>query len=395
MKSLYKITLSALLSFLCITCKEEEVTSRNYPRLNTLEVTDVSEKGATFNAAFLYRGNFEVTSYGFVWSEQGGPTLGNSDRIIYSESIQSETFSAEVTTTLSKGITYHVRPFVQTQDYLVYGKSVTFLSLGSQAPLVEKIHPLTGTIGDTLTIHGKGFSRLNKKNKVFFYDIQATTLEISDSTIKLLVPKVDQPTYQISLNLSGNSSVFEDAFIISTPLIEEILPEAAFFGEVVTIKGKNFSLSTNQNEVLLGNTLVRPFFSSKNEIKFNLPNHLENSKNTLALTVAGKTDTYESIFVKGPIITSIFPSYLNANYSGNIELIGQNFNPVADKNEVRINQIKAKVLRASHYKITFEFPEELWADVKVGTRDTVDITLTIVGQDFTLEDQLIIDNSNN
>ncbi|WPP48421.1 IPT/TIG domain-containing protein [Catalinimonas niigatensis] len=394
MKFLYKITLWALISFLCITCKEEDVTSRNYPRLNTLEVTDISKKGAKFNAEFMYRGDFDILTHGFVWSEQRGPLLDNADRIVYSEPIKSETFSAEITTTLSEGAVYSVRPFVRTQDYLVYGETVTFLSLGSQAPLIEKIHPLTGTIGDTLTLFGKGFSHVNNKNEVLFDDVQATTLESSDSTIKVVIPKVNQSSYQISLNLSGTSSAFEEAFTVSTPIIEEILPEAAFFGEVVTIKGKNFSHSTNENKVLLGNIAIKPFFSSKNEIKFNLPNNLESSQSSLTLTVAGRTDTYENIFVKGPIITSISPAYINSYYSGAIELIGENFNPIPDKNEVRINQIQARVLTASHSKITFEFPAALRADVQEGIKSTLDITLSILGQEFTLEDQLIIDYSN-
>lgn len=116
-----------VLATLFISCsEEEEVSHRAYPRLLTLEVTDKTESGAHFNAEIVFRGHFHIESYGFVWSEAEKPFLESAEKVVYTDNIQSGRFSAEISASLEKGVTYYVRPFVKTSDYTVYGMSVPF-----------------------------------------------------------------------------------------------------------------------------------------------------------------------------------------------------------------------------------------------------------------------------
>jgi hypothetical protein len=58
---------------------------------------------------------------------------------------------------LQKGETYFVRAFVITADYMVYGKPVSFTSLGSTPPVIMEFPPLEATLGDTILLKGKYF----------------------------------------------------------------------------------------------------------------------------------------------------------------------------------------------------------------------------------------------
>ena len=104
MKSILKNSLLIFVVLMLVQCDNDEITGRNYPRLKTLAVTDITAEGAKFNAEIIFRGNFEVINYGFVWSENDNPVITNSDRVIYSDNIQSNTFYKSIQTTLKAGV---------------------------------------------------------------------------------------------------------------------------------------------------------------------------------------------------------------------------------------------------------------------------------------------------
>ncbi|HHE64855.1 MAG TPA: hypothetical protein ENL09_02420, partial [Bacteroidetes bacterium] len=144
-------TLSFYAIIISISCTEDnEITPREYPRLETLEVTNSSELGATFNGKIIHPGNQEIIEYGFVWSSRSDdPTLGD-ERIILTEKLNNENFSADIKTTLATNWWYHVKAFVKTKEYTVYGINVPFKSLGSKAAIISDFFPKVGTWGDTI-----------------------------------------------------------------------------------------------------------------------------------------------------------------------------------------------------------------------------------------------------
>ena len=109
-------------------CEHNDVTSRYYPRVKTLEVINISEELIRLNAEINFRGNFEIINYGFVWSVPRLPSLddGNSDKLVFTDNITTKRFSAEIPVGSKKGLYYNVRAFVETKDYLVYGINVEF-----------------------------------------------------------------------------------------------------------------------------------------------------------------------------------------------------------------------------------------------------------------------------
>ena len=78
MKAILRTILLISLLSLLVKCNKDEVTGRDYPRIKTLPVTEITPNGARFNAEIIFRGNFEVINYGFVWSENNNPTKESS-----------------------------------------------------------------------------------------------------------------------------------------------------------------------------------------------------------------------------------------------------------------------------------------------------------------------------
>ena len=109
---------------------EEEPVKRDYPRVRTLEVTNITENGATFVAEVYEEGHVEITEHGFTWSMQN-PDIQTSNRIQLGRFSGTGDFSAEILTTLEEGKKYNICAFVKAGDYTVYGNRIEFTSLGS------------------------------------------------------------------------------------------------------------------------------------------------------------------------------------------------------------------------------------------------------------------------
>lgn len=139
MKESFRYPAIVFFFLLLIGCADEqEILPREYPRLRTLAVTEISAEGATFNAEIFSNSEFEIVDHGFVWkdnryynippsldeagtaSEQLGPIDGFKN------------FYFRVEDRLLVNQEYYVRAFVVTKDFTVYGNVVSFKSMGSK-----------------------------------------------------------------------------------------------------------------------------------------------------------------------------------------------------------------------------------------------------------------------
>jgi hypothetical protein len=125
MKIFLKYAFLFLSIFILLSC-DKEFTSRDYPRLNTLEVTWIDGERIIFSAEIIFRGSSEILNYGFVWSESMQPDISHSEKVVFDGNTAASGFSAEITSIFSKGTTYYVRSFVQTSGYTVYGNGIGF-----------------------------------------------------------------------------------------------------------------------------------------------------------------------------------------------------------------------------------------------------------------------------
>ena len=134
MKRLYYSLALFLVATTLMRCNVHEVTPREYPRMRTLDVTNISSSGATFTGDVIHAGNEDIVEYGFSWTDNDSTVNRVFETKIITGPFTTGTFSSEITSTLQKNITYYLRAFARTENYIVYGKKVSFVSLGSKGP---------------------------------------------------------------------------------------------------------------------------------------------------------------------------------------------------------------------------------------------------------------------
>lgn len=375
------VAFMTVLSVLFITCEEEEVTKRDYPRLHTLEVSNIAENGARFNAEIIYRGSSEIWRYGFVWTEEGSPSLENADKVVFTKKLESSRFTADINSTLKEGVVYYVRPFVETRDYIVYGKVVQFQSMGSSSPEILSFFPRTGSWGDTIKISGRNFSYLNQNNSVKFGNLASAIVKASDSSLLVLVPSgKNESSVKISVTVSEDSSVSKDDFHYLIPVIESVQPLSGTFNDTIAIRGKNFNQYQEYISVVLGGVSSEIVYVGPGEMKFVVPEGLTKKESQLGITSAGIELLYkEKFFLAPPAVLSFEPEVVTRPEEV-ITIRGTNFNPTAKNNKIEIGGSPAEVLEASGNHLKVKLPKEVIPRYNVSVFKTVKVKLTVAEQ---------------
>lgn len=198
--------------------KEHEPALRPYPRLNTLEVTQIDESGAVLNAEITSGNLSDVIEYGFVWNKTETPALDTGDLLKLPLPMDGHTFSAEIHTALVKGATYYVKPWLRTSSLLVYGRAVSFTSMGSTGPEITGFTPKTGFGGDTIQVTGKYLWSKNEEVSVNMGGLKASVVSMSYSAIKILVPENTSGTSaRLGISIIGKTVYSADEFLYRKP----------------------------------------------------------------------------------------------------------------------------------------------------------------------------------
>lgn len=341
-------------------CTDDEIIPREYPRLETLEVTNISDSGATFNARIILLGNQDIIEYGFVWHPDYGfphvePTLG-SNRIFLTEGITEGDFSANITTTLYKNRIYSVKAFAKTEEYTVYGKNIEFKSLGSRAAIFEDFTPKIGAWGDTINIKGKNFSYLPEYNQIFFEDIESKVISSTDSTINCIVPEnITEKKVPIFLLLAGHKSNSNELFELALPKIESFSPLKGTFNDTIELIGENFSPIKNKNIVSFDGHQAEVVASTKTTLSVIVPTSLNTQWNKIEIVLNLQSDTAKELFeILAPKIDGFSPEYGTSNTL--IKITGNNFSPIRQDNTIIFDSNFGEVIEASTKELTVKIP---------------------------------------
>ncbi len=360
------------------TCRKEEVASREYPRLNTLEVTDVTASGAVFNAEIISGNVADVIEYGFVWAKTTSPTTNTNDQEIIQGKLTSNRFSAKIHSALLKGVTYYVKPYLKTSTTLVYGKFVSFVSEGSDAPVILDFTPKTGTWGDTIKITGKNFRSINKDVVVKIGELQVTVASICDSVIRFAVPDKDNfLTPNLTVSILGTTIVSRNSFAYKVPAIASITPETVTFNDTIYIRGTNLIAKRITPQVNLNELKMVLAYSSENLIKFVMP--ISYGIKTSTVNVKGPTGFIASgttLKLKDLVINSFTPDSIHLQ-TGIVTITGANFNPAIGYNKVQIDGVEAVVLEGSTQRLVVQFPESIVPDHDISVIKGVGITINV------------------
>jgi len=348
-------TLSIYAMLLFISCTEDnETIPREYPGIETLDVTNISKSGVTFNAKVLHSGTQDIIEYGFVWSnKQKDPSL-DDEKIILTEELINETFSAEIKTTLAKNRWYHMKAFARTAEYTVYGTHLAFKSLGSNPAFIENFFPKIGSWGDTIQLNGKHFRK--ESNQVKFKDLASEIISSTDSTITCIVPSnIGDKEVPIYLTVDRETSRAKEDFKITPLEITSISNLNGSIGDELTIIGSNFDEDLTKNEVIFGDlafgTIV---YSDYNTIKVIVPRDIRNSSEKITVRAKLQEVTFAEKFTLIPPEIVSMPNGIYANKE--VIIRGAYLHPNRFKNKVLIEGHFAETVSLNGSDLTVRVP---------------------------------------
>ncbi len=352
---MYKTALIALLFlfvvFMEFGCDKDEARERDHPQVRTNAVNNITPDGARFNGTIISGDAGSVTEYGFVWGTGEYLSLETSEKLIVQEIPDGNSFSYDITYALEPMREYKVRSYVKSGEYTVYGDAVTFVSLGSQSPLITGFEPQTATWGDTITIYGENFSFKQSSNVVLFGEVDARVMESTNERLRVLVPNIlSDFTSMISVEVVGNRSTSDAFFELITPgKITAADRLVATWSDTIEFTGI-FPFTTHTLKVLFDNTVATLIEISEDRITAIFPNTVTyHDSIVVSLSIDGHIlHAPERIHMTEPCITSLLP--VAFGWGDTIFIYGV-FHPAMTNNKISFSNIPATLLETGRNRI--------------------------------------------
>lgn len=363
MRMFLRVFFFVVVPMLLITCDDDEAQPDNFPQAGTLDVTGITSEGATFNGTLTTVKNFTIEDHGFVWGDVNNLTTTSAQRISLGPNPPAGAFSARVTTDLETNKRYYVRSYVMSvsnaERRIVYGESMSFVSLGSAAPVVRTFEPQHSDTGDTLTIRGRNFSTTPSRNVVRIGTTPAWVIFAADTLLRVLVPdSLKAQSGAVSVSIAGNMGASAMAYTLNPPVIESFSPHEGHIGSWMTVTGKNFI--RNATKLYLGSVDI----GIQNLYP---PTYLYT---TIPTTAPGGTSTVKiKVFDQEGVAATPFKNYSpgftdfsprEGTFGDVITLKGSGFSADMGSNSVYFQDyINATILSATETELKIKVPDVL------------------------------------
>lgn len=235
----------------CLGCQEsEEISIRNYPFIQTLQLSNLDENGVTIEAQILKNGTASIESYGveYLESQYVENIYSEVDFITKEilESPDSELFSIRIESDLIAGEEYHTKPFVRSNGYKVYGEALIFQAEGSRAPEITEVNSSVLGMRLQVVIKGKNFSTRIENNLIEvpgaeeyfrFNIVEATseTLRVQAMKWNSLAEFSPDQRFDLQVTTLGRKTVLPNHFSIAYPRITSLNTLKAKAGEEILV----------------------------------------------------------------------------------------------------------------------------------------------------------------
>lgn len=381
---------SSIILLLLYSCEDEPV-KRDYPRVSTLEVSNITEAGATFNAEVIDEGNVEIDDHGFFWS-----TLmispASSEKVSLGAFDGTGDFSADITTTLEEGVVYIVSAYLKAGEYTVFGEEMKFTSLGSGAPEITGFNPTLAGWGDTIVITGRKFSNLTMSNKIIIEDQLCIPFYANDSLLKFTLPgSVTHPLNTVSVSISGNIATADAKLSLIPPEAYGFTPLVGHWGDTITFTGLRLNWlgqSITDGALLNGSILSKIISKSSDTASFIIPGQLETTPATVSLTYSPFNFSFDqTLELLPPEFDSVSP--VEGTWGSVLTLYGR-FNNLPERNTVLFGDKQAQIMSASYCSINVKVPDNLTDYTSIISYSSGTYVSDFT-QEFTLKEPEIID----
>lgn len=372
MKTLNLVRIASLIVYAILfnSCSEEEPPPPAEPTIETGVVAVREIGGATFSGV-LTRQEI-ITDHGFIYGQDSLLKSPLSNRLSLGKPAESGTFIYDLAVGLKRAEIYYFRAYIAVNGAFVFGDIKSFFSTGSVAPVIDRVSPEKGHLGETVVIYGKNFGTNGFYTRVKFGDTFPETYFVVDTAISVKVPtSLKSDKMQITVTVFDKSA--STPFELYTPEIHQITPEKATFRDIITVQGAHFDTIPSQNEVWLGEVKAIPVSSTRNEIKFIVPDDLQLGKTVVKIKSQVQEVTSEQFF--SLLAPEIFEFPECANSDTHLEIKGDNFHPNYNQNRVYFGDMEATVIGGDkknlHLKVPHgPFPKSK-SRIKVKTADVI------------------------
>jgi hypothetical protein len=290
------VTIFALLAIMLLAkaCQKDKF---ELPVVHTGEVVEITPDGVIFHGKIIEQGNREITDHGFVWGLKVNPTFENDYKITLGSNFEL-LFKAEISSGLQEGKTYHVRAFAKTENTIIYGRPVSFLSLGSKPPIITQFQPENGIWGDTITLWVENLSQNIEDFELFLGSQKVQMIYYSEDSLQISVPESMADTvFTISIRAFNNEVFASSTFKIDPPEIFYFTPEGGIKDSIILISGRAFHPNKIRNKVFLGNTELEILTNSKNSFKVKLPGGIEHGEYNIKVNTLGRETISQNLFM--------------------------------------------------------------------------------------------------
>jgi hypothetical protein len=146
----------------------------------------------------------------------------------------------------------------------------------------------------------------------------------------------------------------EDDTVPPKPVITSFTPDRGLPGTIITIVGKNFNSSIEENTVTISNINTIVTAASKTSLQVIVPEGATTGK--IIVAVGDRSVASSNDFIVPPTITSFSP--LNAVAGATVTITGTGFSPTAGNNLVTFNGKTASVTSASSTSLNVVVPND-------------------------------------
>ncbi|MCF8302228.1 MAG: IPT/TIG domain-containing protein [Bacteroidales bacterium] len=179
-------------------CEEDlQPQPKGHPYVLTKEV-ETSQEGAFLKGEIVHLGNSQVLEYGFVWDNSPNPTVDDHKKT-FLINIKEGPFSFRVTGGLVNNLDYHVRSYIKSKLYVVYGNQIEFTSPVTKSPKIIDFEPKIGGVFKKIEITGEHFANSTTENKVYFGEYPAI---VDSATQTKIIAHLGNAPRSSSVNIS-------------------------------------------------------------------------------------------------------------------------------------------------------------------------------------------------
>ena len=294
-----------IITILFVSCdKDENEKSSPYPLVETLGSQVFSSGGVQLQGNISNLGDSEIIAYGFELLTKVNTNYYSSNHIVDLPASQDQ-FSLNILSGLYPDLEYEYTAYVTTALATYRGETLSFVSSGSASPKLLACSPSIAHIGDTVVLKGENFPTNSENITLKFGNSYAEILTITTTELSFVVPKPEGNLRSLEISTYGNQAFEYGLLDLYQPIITNINPTTAFFGDTITILGDHFNTNIYNTSVTIGGYNATLISGSRNEIQVIIPEDVNYDNSIITVYAQNQEVSYNNFTIKVPEFTYV------------------------------------------------------------------------------------------